>query len=64
MGGTIVETMGTRIDALTKRLLANTVAQAPDRNEAYLMAHAAFVRILRNRPDLTGKIDLKKTVIA
>jgi hypothetical protein len=59
-----LESLGARIDFLTKQLLAHSVAKAPDRNEAYLMTHRAFVGILRKWPDLTGKIDLVKTASA
>jgi hypothetical protein len=59
--GAIVESIGSRIDRLTKQLLANSVARAADRNEAYLMAHRAFVDILRKRPEFIDKADLLRT---
>ena len=56
-----VDAMGLRIDVLTKQLLAATTAREADRNEAYFLAHVAFLRILRKDPGLTGKISLRAT---
>jgi len=51
-----VDALGSRIDMLSKELLAAAEAHAPDRNEAYFRAHVAFVRIWRNDPNLIGKL--------
>ena len=59
--GPTMDAMGSRIDMLTKQLLAANTRRESDHNEAYFRTHVAFLRILRKDPDLTGKITPMKT---